>query len=310
MANLRRIAQQLWETEAELARLQRAIAEAPEHDLLQFDLMSLEKRQRNLQEEFAEVARQEQIDVCDYRIIPETPDSYPIAGIGQSLQRFQELFSIVFDAIKTGPKNRARIGADIAAQSTFNFGYIYAGSLGFSLTIPSERLLLIETDAERAVDSLVSILQCDSSEALRKLVPTVGVASISRAYQFSAVHASYGFNTRIRWFSGRELRHDVVVHAPEYERLKELIDQTGDEEEERTILSGRLVGLDVDTDYFHMTFPEGDDIKGKLADEFQHDDGRTVPGSYKADVIKQTRLHYSTGEIVVTWVLVALHPVD
>ncbi len=68
--------------------------------------------------------------------------------------------------------------------------------------------------------------------------------------------------------------------------------------------------LDVDTNYFHMKFPEADDIKGKLADEFQHDDGRTVPGSYRADVIKQTRLHYSTGETEESWVLVALHPVD
>ena len=307
MANLRGIAQKLWDTESELVRLQRTIADSPEHDLLQFDLMSLEKRQRNLQEEFAEVSRQEQIDVCDYRIIPETPDSYPISGIGQSLQRFQDLFSIVFDAIKTGPKSRAHIGADITAQSAFNFGYIYAGSLGFSLTIPTERLLLIESDAEQAIDSLVSILQCDSSESLRELVPTVGVASISRAHKLSAVHASYGFNTRIRWFSGRELRHDIVVHAPDYERLRELIDRTGDESEVRTTLIGRLVGLDVDTDYFHMTFPQAEDIKGKLADEFQHDDGRTVPGSYRADVIKHTRLHYSTGETDESWVLVALN---
>lgn len=298
----------LRDTESQIARLEGQIAETPEFESLQFDLMSLQKRQIELRLQFEQLAHNVQTDICDYLIIPEIPDSYPVSAIGQCLQRFQDLFSIVFDSIKTGPKTRARISADVLEQSSFNFGYAYAGSLGFTFTVPGERLLGIESDVDRAASLFLSLLKCETSDAIRELVPQVGIAAISRTYELSRVHGGYALNTRVRWRRGKELTHDVTVHAPEFERLRAIIDETGDEETESVTLTGRLAGLDVDTDYFHLTFPEADEIKGKLAENFSQVEGVAVPGVYRADLVKTTRLHYSTGLADVGWTLVSLSP--
>jgi len=308
MTSVSEILQSLRDTEGQIARLQQQLSTTPEYEALEINLLGLQKRERDLRAQFEEVANIAQTDICDYLIIPEIPDSYPVSAIGQCLQHFQELFTRVFDSVKNGPKTRGRVGAEIREQSSFNFGYAYAGSLGFTFTVPGERLLAIESDVDRATSLFVAILKCGTPDEIRELVPTVGVASITRAYELSKVHGSYALNTRVQWRRGRELSYDVVIHAPEFERLREIIDATGEEKNESFTISGKLVGLDVDTDYFHITLPDAEDIKGRLAEGFSATGGSVVPGMYKASLVKTTRLHYSTGQEDNIWTLEGLAP--
>ena len=306
MTDLIDIAQQLWDTEAELVRLRRTIGDHPDQPALEVHLLSLQKRERQLREKFDTLADTKHLDICDYRIIPEESSEYPISAVGSSLQAFQELFTVVFDALINGPKDRGRVSADITQKSTFGLGYVFQGSLGISLTIPSERLLLIESNATRAAELVLALLKSEDTKEIRALVSDLGVAAATKAHSLSNVHASYGFNSRIRWRRGREVVHDAVVNTSQYERLRDLIDESGDDTEEGATLQGRLVGLDVDTDYFHFKFPDAADVKGVLSEEFRHDEAHDVPGMYQADVIKRVSVRYSTGREDETWELLAL----
>ena len=306
MADVLTLSQMIWDTEAELVRLRQVIAEYPGEESLQITLASLQKKGKSLQEQFANEANNSFDDICDYRLIPETDSYLSISSIGETLQSFQYLYSTIFDAIRYGPKKRARLGPDVVANSTFNLGYIHAGSLAFLLTVPSERLLGVESDSDRAADLLGMILRSESHADVRGLVDTVGVATITRAFELSKVHSKYQLSNRIQWMRNKEEIRDIVIHAKQFETLCGIIDETGDEQEEDVVLSGRLVGLDVETNYFHMTFPDAEDIKGTLSDQFQHDQSRSVPGIYKAELRKQTHLKYSTGAEAVIWALISL----
>lgn len=47
---------------------------------------------------------------------------------------FQKLVSVVYGAIKHGPRQRQRISEDVALETAFEFGYSFAGSLGLVFT--------------------------------------------------------------------------------------------------------------------------------------------------------------------------------
>ena len=306
MADVLALSQIIWDTEAELNRLRQVIAKHPAEESLQITLASLQKREKRLQEQFEDAASVSFVDVCDYRLIPEKESAFSISSIGATLQAFQYLYSTIFDAIKNGPKARSRLGPDVVANSTFNLGYIHAGSLAFRLTVPSERLLAVESDSDIAADLLGRILQSDSHEDVRGLVDTVGVATITRAFELSKIHSNHNLSSRIKWIRGKEEVIDIVIHAQQFEKLLGIIEETSDDIEEDIDLNGRLVGLDVETNYFHMTFPDADDIKGALSDQFHHDQSRSVPGGYRAQLRKRTHLKYSTGVESVIWVLTGL----
>ena len=310
MADILTLSQIIWDTEAELYRLRQAIAKHPTEESLQITLASLQKKEKKLQEQFEEAANSSFEDICDYRLISETESAFSVSAISATLQSFQYLYSTIFDAIKNGPKKRSRLGPDVVANSTFHLGYIHAGSLAFRLTVPSERLLAVESDSDIAAKLLGKILQSKSHADVRGLVDTVGVATITRAFELSKIHTDHNLSIRIQWRRKSEEIRDIVIHAEQFERLLGIIEDTSDDIEEGVVLDGRLVGLDVDTNYFHMTFPSADDIKGELSDQFQHDQSRSVPGSYRAQLRKRTYLKYSTGVESVSWALIGLDQID
>lgn len=306
MADVLTLSQMIWDTEAEMARLRKTIATYPREESLQITLASLQKREKKLQEQFEESASASFADVCDYRLIPEQEIDFSISSIGAILQAFQQLYSTIYDAVRNGPKKRARLSVEVVENSTFSLGYIYAGSLAFRLTVPSERLIAIESDTDIAADLLLKILQSKSHEDIRKLVDTVGIASITRAFELSKVHSDYRFSGRIQWMRKMEDSRGTTVHVEQFENLREIISDTSDRIEEILVLRGRLVGLDVDTNYFHMTVPEADDIKGDLSDQFRYDQSHGVPGNYRAELRKRTHLRYSTGVETTNWELIDL----
>lgn len=306
MADVLTLSQTIWDTGAELNRLREVIAKHPTEESLQITLASLQKKEKRLQGQFEDAVSISFEDICDYRLIPEKESAFSISSIGATLQAFQYLYSTIFDAIQNGPKIRGRLGPDVVANSTFSLGYIHAGSLAFRLTVPSERLLAVESDSDIAADLLGKVLQSESHADVRELVDTVGVATITRVFELSKIHSDHNLSSRIQWRRKRQEVRDIVVHVKQFERLLEIIKDTSDDKEETFVLEGRLVGLDVNTNYFHMTFPNAEDIKGALSDHFQHDQSHSVPGGYRAQVRKRTHLKYSTGVESVAWGLIGL----
>ena len=74
---------------------------------------------------------------CDYRIT--SPSGAPAVGpLAEALAGFQALFSITFDTLAHGPKQRLRVSEDIAELTQLHLSRAYAGSVGVVLTLPAE----------------------------------------------------------------------------------------------------------------------------------------------------------------------------
>ncbi len=297
------------ETSATLERLEREIAKSPNDWSLAITAQSLRQRQIDLEREFASLANINLLDVCDYRLIPPENGEYSIASVTKTLSAFQDLVTTIFDAFKTAPKIRARVGADIVEASTLSFGYSYPGSLGFVLTMPNERLLIGESELDRAFVTIFEMAKAERPEQLLAFVGSVGVAGIRRLYAWSRSHVEYGLSADIRWRRQEIERARVVVQNQELTRLTEIIDQASEEEVEHLTLDGTLEGGDQQTRRFHMSFPGAEDVVGQMGEAFAIAPEALVLGRrYRAELVKRTVISLSTDQQDTHWELMGLNP--
>lgn len=295
---------ELRELQAEIARVDELIAKHPDYPSLLLDRDSLLKRQNGLEAVFAEISDREMIDVCRYRFIPEESDRYPLLSLTKILTEFQELVTTVFDVVKTGkPKSRAKASADIVQQSTFDFGYAAAGSLRIALMVPNERLLLVESELDRSIDLVFKAMRATEAHEIVELTPVIGIAAVKKLYQLADDHAKYSLSADIEWQRRGEVRRRVTVQPPQFERLRSELNKKSEKKSESVTVRGRLVGLDVELGTFHMTFPEGEDISGKLAPDYSGGRAAQVPGNYTAILTKESVIYYSTQEDVESFLL-------
>jgi hypothetical protein len=308
MSELLDIRNLIQETTATLEQIERAIAKEPSDWGLALTAESLRHRQNDLQKVFVEIAHIDHLDVCNYRIIPDG-ESSSIASVTKALGSFQDLVTVVFDAIKNGPKIRARPSADMVVGSTLDFGYAYPGSLGFVFTMPNDRLLLGESELDRAFRAIFQMAKAESPQELAAHVPQVGVAGIRRLYSWSQSHVEYGLSADIKWQRQETERDRVVVQKEELARLREIIDQASEEKVETFTITGELLGLDVGaSNSFRLSAPGAQDIYGKIGDAFNKAQLYEIHGRYFASVIKKSKIYYSTEREDEWWELAELRP--
>ena len=168
----------LQETHVAIARVEAAVVQHPDDETLALTIESLRQRHRELDIAFSEAANIEHVDICSYRLIADESDRFSVSAMTTTLSAFQSLVTVVYDALKTGAKVRARPSAEIVEQSTFDFEYAYPGSLGFVLTMPNERLLIGESDLDQAISWIFKMMKAESTEEVARFARQVGVASI------------------------------------------------------------------------------------------------------------------------------------
>lgn len=259
-----------------------------------------------MEKEFGAAANLDMQDVCDYRLIPDA-DNYSVMAITKSLATFQDLVTTIFDAFKTSPKLRARISADAVAQSTLNFGYAYPGSLGFVLTMPNDRLLIGESELDKAFQTIFVMTKAQRPAEVASYVSQVGVAGIRRLFSWAKANVDYGLSTDIHWRRENEDRAHVMVQKEEMARLKALIDQASEEKSERVELEGELIGLDVGpSNSFRLRVPDAEDVVGRMSETFARSAVYEIHGRYRAWLIKRSKIHYSIDKEDEWWELVRL----
>lgn len=294
MSRVAELSVQLRETAAAIKRTDDALAGDPLDEALQFNLESLEKRQARLQSQFYEATSQQLLDVCEYRFIPDIEERYPAAGIGSAISAFQELVAIAFDAIKNGPKRRARVAAEIVQQVELDLHYAAAGSLQLVFSVPNERLIGIQSALDQAISSVNKALVVSQPSELTAISHEIGLAGIRKVYGWARAHSDFGFSTEIKWKRGAETRESVLVQVPQLERLRTLIEETKEVTTEMLSLVGMLVGLDVELGTFHLAFPDADAIRGELAKTFERVGTWTIPGRYSCRIRKTLTVFYSS----------------
>jgi hypothetical protein len=314
MSQLQRLLDQLQDTDQAVARFEKLAAESHDEEALGVNIDAIRKRRADLERRLDAELRTAQADLVQYHIHREEVDRFPAAAVGKAMQGFQELVTAVFDAIRSVPKQRYRPSPESVELSTLDLAMVSpVGSVLVSMSVENERLIALESDLDATFKRVSQILTTSEPDMLRDLVAEVGIASISKAHDWAANAAQFGFDTRVEILKvpgASPMRFSVSrVQAL---NLKELIEEKSDQHIEPVDLIGELVGIDVQrpNTYFHLRTPDGTDIRGKLADTFRLDQEWSVRVSYSAQLIRVTTIKYATGEEEVDWVLAQLHEVD
>ena len=309
MTSLIDIHEKLLDTQAFISRLERRLTAYPDSELLLGNLRSAQKRHRTLERAFATEASKAEVDVCSYRLFTEkgVPS---IAALSEALGEFQTLFSLVYDALKNGPKERSRLSQDIVNETSLGFGYAFSGSVGMVMTLPNERLLLGETRLDESMNLVFQMAKASSASEIAKFVAKIGRAPVKAIYDWAKAHADHELGADIEWRRQEQVRSQLFIQKPELENLRNVIDEMSEETEEEIEVVGDLVGADVRRRTFHIRPQAGSDISGRFAVAIDEEHTVELPRPYRARLRKTTKFIYSTEEEKVNYSLLALFPLQ
>ncbi len=306
MSELLDTIEKIQDTQAAIKRLEEAAARHPEVPSVAASLRSLQKRRQDLETAFSSLVDQQWFDVCSYRILPERGEHVMLPSLTSTLGEFQSLFTLVYDTMKNGPKQRGRASVEAATATTFGFGYSFAGSVGFVLTLPNERLLTDETDLDRAMSTVFEMAKADSPQQIAGFAKELGAAPIRTMYRWVTSHVRSGLNVDIGWRREEQVRASLFIQVPELENLQQAIGETSDEVEEVLTIRGALVGADVHSHSFHIELEDGSEIKGKMAEGVGSEYTVELPRRYTAQIRKTTQIRYASDEDIVSYYLLSL----
>jgi hypothetical protein len=308
MSELLEVLGHLQDTDAAIARLERVAVEQPDVLSLTSALRSLKKRQENLEAQFAHLASNQFLDICRYRLFDDSEGRPTLRAFTSTLGDFQSLFTMVYDALKNGPKKQSQVSAEIAAKTTFGFGYTFAGSLGVVLTLPNQRLLLADSDIDEAIHIVFKMARAKTTEEVAYFAHTLGVAPVRKIYQWALDHVQAGLGVDIQWKREEAVRAELFIQPPELEVLERTIAATSDITEETFFVRGRLLGADVKSRTFHLEFEDGSDIRGKMSEEVASQEEIALKHHYAAKIHKRVKIHYAMEKEDVSYTLLDLAP--
>lgn len=309
MSKLRAILDRINDVEAAMAEFTMLFAESNFADKI--TLQSLENRRDDLKEELAEVTKKEFIEICDYRLIPDMRGSYALSAVTKTLQEFQEIFSIVYDALTSRPKQRVAIDAEIISKTSFDFGFAYAGSLGIALTIPNERLIALDSDLDVAIQAVFSLTQLKTPETVKEAEALYGPPAIRKLYSWARAHRDYGMSANIQWVRGKEVRSSILAQSQQFAHICQMIETTSEDKIESVTVTGILNAWNVVTRKFMLDVPDAEPVSGYFSKTFDATIPRTVGGNrYEAILAKHTKIVYTSEKDTVSWELNGLREIE
>ncbi len=297
MTRLLELQEQLQETRAALAQVERALAERPDKPSLSALAKSLTAQQRNLEADFAVEVDRLGMDVCSYRVFKDEGVP-PLLPLAQGLVDFQSLVTVVYDARKTSvPKERAKVSPDIRAETAFELGYTFPGSLGIVLTIPNKRRLILDSHLDEAIGQVFSLAKARSTSDIREFAKRLGLASIRAMYKWASGHARAGLGVGIEWRRESTVLASLLAQQPELENLYRMIEETSDESETKISVEGGLEAVNIKTRRFVLRDSTDSRISGSYKDAIGVSHRAELPGRrYRATLTKVERIRYSTDE--------------
>lgn len=299
------IIQKISDTQQAMRKLAALLSKNPSRLSLQSSYESLQKRHEVLEAKFLSLSNQNQLDVCSYRVFSEIGENYPIFAFGSALRDFQKWFSTIYDALKTGPKKRARLSPEILTESTLNFAFSFPGSVGVAMTIPSERMLF-ENDLQLAMIKTTEMLKAEGSDQVHYFAKQLGAASVRALYCWVEDHVNAGLGVDIHWVSNEKPISEIIMGFEKMKNLKQAIEETSDLEEATLEVQGWLVGADTSSHTFHMVFEEDREIRGTMSEAVGASYTVELPQFYIATIKKTSFVNYATGEEKTTYFLESL----
>lgn len=300
------ILEQLRDTNATISALDETGDDDEQRAIAAINARSLNKRKSDLERRLSDELRTSRSDLVRFHVNEPGRDRYPVLAIANSLARFQELLTAVFDAIRSSPKRRYRPSPENVDLSTLEFAMaLPTGSVEVSLSVSNDRLIAIKSDMDLTFEWAFRLLNTSDASSLRDLATDVGVSSIAKAHDWAQAAWQYGLDTRIIVQRGPNDDIAFEISAAQAGLLKKVIEEKSEEIQSFETVRGELLGIDVDRGktYFHIRDEHGSDIKGKLANSFPTNNEWAVSVQYLATLIKTETVRYSTGEERVEWTL-------
>lgn len=310
MSNLRAVLDRINDVEATITRAE--MHAGGDSDLATLlSLKSLEQRRDMLREELGDLTKEQHVEICDYRIIPETAQAYAVSAVSAALHDFQDLVTLVFDSLVSGkPKQRGRLSNEVVQKTQFEFGFAYSGSLGIVLTVPNDRLLGDEASTlDAAVNQVFQLLHLDSSANVQDIAHRYGVPAVRKLHDWTKTHSQNGMAAEIKWVRGKEVRSEVLAQPVEMARVYNLIRQKSERRIEKVTQEGNLLAWNVPKRSFTFQVPDHKPISGHWATDFVGPSlSRKVPRKYRAHLNKEITIHYGEDREDIRWSLRRLTP--
>lgn len=293
---------------ASISRIEQAIARDPTDRALHLNLSAASKIALKAQKQLMQCAELSQTDLCNYRLLPASTDSYGLASVSKSFLEYQNLFSQIYDALRNGIKQRAVIGEEARVESSLEFGYSYSGSLGIVLFAPSERGFF-DGKFDRTIDELLETMSVSSVEDVRDIAARLGRAVVKRMHDWSDANVTGGFTADVRWnrSDGRQLGR--VVERDQMANMLTILAKASDEKREPILVDGVLVGGDIMSGSFHFVVPGGESYKGTFSDMDALGE-MVLDRHYRAVIEKTTIEMYATEKTIEKFALKSLTPVS
>jgi hypothetical protein len=265
------------------------------------NIRSLEKRRSMLEREFVNAADRQSRDVCSYRMFARG-DRYKLSGFAKALADFQTTFSLTYDALVNGPKQRAVIPPEVEAATSFDFAYAFSGSVGVVLTLENERLLFGDTKLDETIAVVFEMAKAEHSKEIAAFAKKLGPPPIRSLYKWANDHVSAETGAEIHWVKN-SVESVLLVQQQELIKLRDAIAATSDESVVQVTETGILRGIDTITKRFRLELPDSNEITGLLGDVVDEGHQVTVPSTKTARLELKTKIHYSIDKEERTWKL-------
>lgn len=310
MSALLQLQERILDANAMIKRLEVVATKAQTTPALLGNLRSLVRERERLQQEFEDIASQQEIDLYHYRILPQATERLTITAVADAWKSFQTLFSVVYDSVKNGPKKIARLGVEEIAETALGFGYAYSGSLGVVLTIPNKTQRPLEagdTMLRKATERAFELAQAKTSDEVAAYARQLGRPVIGALYRWADSHVSNGLGVAIDWRQASTSGAELLVQYSDLERLRNTIDMTSDSTEEEITREGILDAVKVSGKRFTLIVEsEPTPLEGTFTDAISENQRVHLPARYSALLRKTTRTKLSTEEEKVSYFLVRL----
>ena len=306
MASFDALLEKLGKTYAEIARLELELASEQPSPLGVAQLTSVKRMAAQLETEWKAFARVKLYEVCRYRVIDRRSTTFSVSPLSRSISHFQDLFSQIYDALKNGPRERARITPDVELESNLKLAYTFPGSFGFVLIAEAEPGLF-DSPFEDAASALIEIMSSSDEFDIRDLSKELGQAVVKRTYEWSRANSNAGYGLDLQWVGPHYGQKTKTIEADQFAKLVDIIEGTKDRKETIIEARGILLGMDTKTRRFRFhAQPSGDDYSGLTSEEFDLSHDWIVNHSYVARISSVSETRYSTLETKISYTLLSL----
>jgi hypothetical protein len=101
--------------------------------------------------------------------------------------------------------------------------------MGFALTIPNERLLMIENNLDETIYTIFELAKAGEPFQVLEFARRLGPAPIRAMYRWALTHDQFGLGVDIEWRRGRDVLAKLFIQRPELQNLHRIIAETSTE---------------------------------------------------------------------------------